>query len=399
MSIVPRMWAAVLALATLWAPAVSADDAVGLAAFERLDRQFDTRVEESGAAELSIAGFGRRWSLTLEENETLLGRLDASSRNAVHGRDNLFLAGHVVSEPDSWARLSRVGGTWSGGFYDGDELYLIDRAAGLRLPAGRSAAPDDLLLYRFSDLDLAPILLHRPVSFTKLPRSRPTVDYREFLSHLRDLTELDGNAPFLMPITVVTDTQFNNQFGANTAAVVASRVNFIDGLYTSQLGTGIQLFHHEPLASDGTLTAIDAGDLLTQFRLFMTTGAGSGIPFQGLAHLFTARSRDGSIAGIAYLGVLCSTSFGQGVDWNLTNETTNGLVFAHEVGHNFNAPHDGEGACQDETFNGIMNPSINGSQQFSNCSLQQMSGAVAGAGCLIPNPLVETMFVDGFEID
>lgn len=378
---------------------VSADDSIALAAFERLGEQFDPLVDETGDVELSIAGFGARWTLLLEPNQTLLGRLDAPARSAVYGRDNLFLAGRVADTAGSWARLSRVDGAWSGAFYDGDELYLVDRAAGLRLPAARSAAPNELLLYRFSDLDLAPILLHQPISFTAGRPSRTTADYRDFLSHLRELTALEDTVPFLMPVTVVTDTQFNNRFGANTAARVASRINFIDGLYASQLGTGIQLFHHEPLAGNGPLTATDASDLLNQFRSFMSSGNGSDIPFQGLAHLFTARSRDGGIAGIAYLGVLCNTGFGYAVDWNLNNETTNGLVFAHEVGHNFNAPHDGEGACQDETFRGIMNPSINGSQQFSNCSLARMSNSVAGASCLVANPLVDDLFADGFEID
>jgi hypothetical protein len=255
------------------------------------------------------------------------------------------------------------------------------------------------MVYRFSDLDLGPILLHAPVSFYNQSSDRPTGDYRQFVSHLTDLTVLEGEAPYLLPITVVTDTRFNDRFGLDTAAVVASRTNFIDGLYGAQLGTGIQLFHHEPLLSDGPLTATGAGDLLGQFRSFMGTGSGSNIPFAGLAHLFTDRPRDGGIAGIAYLGVLCNTRFGYGIDWNLNNETTNGLVFAHEVGHNFNAPHDGESACSDETFRGIMNPSINGSQEFSDCSLAEMSEEVGGAVCLVENPFVGDLFNDGFELD
>jgi hypothetical protein len=128
----------------------------------------------------------------------------------------------------------------------------------------------------------------------------------------------------------------------------------------------------------------------------MSSGAGSGIPFTGLAHLVTSRSRDGGIAGIAYLGVLCSSFSGYGVDWDAGNETTNGLVFAHELGHNFDAPHDGQNECADETFRGIMNPSINGSQEFSQCSLEQMQPAVAAASCLVTTPNADLIFGDGF---
>jgi len=392
---------AALALLVLCTAPVAAESPIRLHAFERLGENFGATLSlQQGPRqgyELELAGFGKHWMLTLDPNDSMFSALGADARHAVEGRDNLFLAGQVPGVPGSWVRLSRVDGRWSGGFDDGRELYLIDRANGLELPAGRSAAPGETLLYRFSDLDLGSILLHRPLSTADRP-SAPA-DYSEFLGHLREIVALDGSAAFLMPITVVTDTQFNGSFGVNTAAVVAARSNFIDGLYSSQLGTGILLLHHEPLAENGPLIATDASTLLSQFRQFMSSGDGAPIPFQGLAHLFTSRTRDGSIAGIAFLGVLCNTGFGYGVDWNLSNETTNGLVFAHEVGHNFNAPHDGQDACASEPFRGIMNPSINGSQQFSNCSLQQMSGAVANANCLVPNPFLDTLFGDGFEVN
>lgn len=374
-------------------------DQVALRAFEHLSTDLDASVDDRKRGEAEIRAFGRNWTLVLAPNRALLSLLNERAKRSVEADNNLFLSGRVVGVEGSWARLSRVAGRWSGGFFDGRELYLIDQAAGLRLPEGRAVESDRLLVYRFSDLDLRPILLHEPISFYDKSSNRQTGDYRQFVSHLRELTVLEGEAPLLLPITVVTDTQFNDRFGVDTAAVVASRTNFIDGLYSAQLGTGIQLFHHEPLVSDGSLTATDAGDLLVQFRSFMRSGSGSNIPFAGLGHLFTARSRDGGIAGIAYLGVLCNERFGYGVNWNLNNETTNGLVFAHEVGHNFNAPHDGEGACSNETFRGIMNPSINGSQQFSDCSLVEMSEEVGGAGCLVENPFLEDLFSDGFELN
>ncbi len=372
-----------------------ADERVSLHDYRFLAPDFNDRIGSRGEVTFDLAGFNRRWTLNLDDNRTLVSSLNAKERRAVRGDDNRFLSGSVVGIANSWVRLSRVDGRWSGGFFDGEELYLIDRPLGLRILSGHQPEPEQMLLYRFSDLDPGPLFLHRPLEVSG--QQQRSADFMEFISHLRELTVLQGGAPLLMPITVVTDTQFNSAFGFNTAAVVASRTNFIDGLYSGQLGTGITLFHHEPLSGNGPLTATSASELLTQFRLFMSSGAGSNIPFQGLGHLFTGRSRDGGIAGIAYLGVLCSGGFGYGVDWNLSNETTNSLVYAHEVGHNFNAPHDGENACSEETFRGIMNPSINGSQQFSDCSLGRMSAAVAIAGCLIENPDSQVLFINGFE--
>ncbi|MDT8408302.1 MAG: M12 family metallo-peptidase [Wenzhouxiangellaceae bacterium] len=348
----------------------------------------------AGENVLGLRAFGNNWRLRLNDNRKLFGRLNADAVRALRAGDDRFFAGSIDGIDGSWVRLNWIDGAWSGGFYDGTELYLVDRRGSLELPAGRSAAPGQLIAYRFSDLELGDVIGHEPL--IAAPARPATSQYGGFIDHLREVAQA-GEALFLMPITVVTDANFGATFGASTASTVAGRTNFIDGIYSSQLGTGITLFHHEPLTGNGTLTATDAQDLLEQFGDFMRSGAGSAIPFQGLAHLFTSRTRDGNTAGIAYLGALCNSSFGFGVDWNLSNETTNSLVYAHEVGHNFNAPHDGFGACANETFEGIMNPSINGSQQFSACSLQEMGNEVATAGCLIENPDSGAVFADGFE--
>src|SRR4029077_9346693 len=61
------------------------------------------------------------------------------------------------------------------------------------------------------------------------------------------------------------------------------------------------------------------------------------------------------------------------------------LIAAHELGHNFNAPHDGEaGACSSTPQTFLMAPTINMSSQFSSCSLQQMQARIQTAQCLTP---------------
>jgi hypothetical protein len=59
------------------------------------------------------------------------------------------------------------------------------------------------------------------------------------------------------------------------------------------------------------------------------------------------------------------------------------LIAAHELGHNFNAPHDGEpGACVSTPQTFLMAPQINFSNQFSQCSLQQIQARIKTAQCL-----------------
>lgn len=393
-----------LLLACIAVPATSAEQ-ISLDAFEVLEIQ-----SERGQvpARLDIQAFGRSFGMELSRNSGVLASLPSRQRSRIPAAD-LFLKGTLTGIPGSWVRLNRIDGRFSGGFFDGKELYLIDRVDGFSGTRAAATPQDRTIVFRFGDLDFPGLIDHGGID--PGDDNKPDADgadYRNFVEHLREVVTLQGTAMFAVPVTVVSDVQFTGRHGASTASVVAGRVNFIDGIYSSQVGTGIALLHHEILSDNDVLTATDARDLLVGrfngntlvqpgFRQFMRTGAGSSLPFEGLAHLFTGRNLDGSTVGIAYVGVLCSRSAGYGVDQDLTSDTTSALVFAHEVGHNFNAPHDGEDACAAETFRGIMNPSINNSQQFSNCSLAQMAPEVAAANCLVEAIDSQAIFNDSFE--
>ncbi|MBI3301304.1 MAG: hypothetical protein HYZ72_04405, partial [Deltaproteobacteria bacterium] len=64
------------------------------------------------------------------------------------------------------------------------------------------------------------------------------------------------------------------------------------------------------------------------------------------------------------------------------------LLTAHEIGHNFNAPHDNEAGseCATTPFGFIMNPwlSIDLNLKFSTCSKNLIAPEVAGASCVEP---------------
>lgn len=333
---------------------------------------------------MTIQAFGQRWELSLRDNTAPFAGLASSLRERISRGGHRYMSGTVVGKPESWVRLNWTGERWWGAFHDGRALYLVDRAAGFDW-TGRVGPPAGQdIVFRRQDLQLEGVIGHDPIDASLWPLAQSTPDR--------------GSSPGSqsLPVTIVADTAFQAEHGGNATAIVAGRINFVDGIYSSQLGTGIVLDHLEALSDDGPLTATDASTLLDEFRQFMASGDGSDIPFTGLAHLFTSRSRDGGIAGIAYLGVLCSSFAGYGVDWDAGSETTNSLVFAHELGHNFDAPHDGQDECADETFRGIMNPSINGSEEFSQCSLEQMQPEVAAASCLVTSPNADLIFGDGF---
>jgi len=66
--------------------------------------------------------------------------------------------------------------------------------------------------------------------------------------------------------------------------------------------------------------------------------------------------------------------------------TVSAIVMAHELGHNFGAPHDGQdgSACASTPSSFLMGPFLNNSSRFSSCSLQQMQPVIAGAACVVP---------------
>jgi len=355
---------------------------------------------QPGSAErpvMKLTLAGESLEVELEDNRALTTNLALDRKRAIAAAGDRFLRGRIAEHPGTWARLNWIDGRLSGAVFDGEELWLIDQAADLGVTVLDN--PRQSVAYRFSDLKLDFLFDHGGID---APEARSAgafgASYTDFAGHLREIVALEGTAMMAVPITVVSDVEFNLRHGDNSDAVVLGRVNFIDGIFSSQVGVGITLLHHEMLSDNGPLTSTDSGVLLSdQFGPFMRTGDGSLLPFGGLGHLFTNRDLDGGTVGIAYIGSLCDPGFGHGITQDLTTETGSSLVLAHEVGHNFGARHDNNPEfCPDGTPAGIMNSSINGSQDFSQCSLDAMAPRVEAAFCLVEAS--DEIFSDGFEI-
>jgi len=183
-------------------------------------------------------------------------------------------------------------------------------------------------------------------------------------------------------VSVIADHQFADTIGDDPEGAIVARMNIVDGIFSAQVGVKIALAPITVLryaADPFTATSVPT-DLLAEVSRYRGR---SGPLATGVTHLITGRSLAGTIVGIAYLGSVCSGDTAVSLSVGTLSTTESALIAAHELGHNFNAPHDGQpGACATTPQTFLMAPRINFSNQFSACSLRQIAATAAGAQCL-----------------
>ena len=345
----------------------------------------ESATEKDNRLRCSIKAFGSVFSLALESNERLVANLPHSQRRKLFDACKLF-RGTIKGVPESWVRLCKTGKKWSGMLWDGQELYILDPVRSIRhiLKPRPHSHTSGTAIYKLSD-----VVRQRGKACgvdQSAAVSQPAADYQSLVDELRGLISLEAEGASLnLDMAVVTDPLFSETqegtFGTPTSAAVAARINVVDGIYSEQVGVQISLVDIVELANNGPLTSTSPNTLLNQFSNFMGS---SGIDNPGITHLFTGRNLNGSVIGIAFLGTLCDQDNGVGVDEIRGDGTSGALLVAHELGHNFGAPHDNQGGSPCATTPGtfIMNPSLNGSDQFSQCSINQMQPTINNASCL-----------------
>ena len=330
----------------------------------------------------SFEAFGHHFHLSLEGNTRLIAKLPKQKRKNI-GKNIKFYRGSLEGNSDSWIRLTHIGKHWSGMIWDGKEAYIIDPME-MIVPALRpnpTRPSSGHVIYRLSDTRDLGTQTCGMGELGGIP-AHPMTSFDALIEELEDrvgVTALGGTRNIDMAI--VTDQEFTNANADPDAAVIA-RMNIVDGIFSQQLGVQISLVDVLPLANNNEgLTSTNAGTLLNQFGNFTDS---SSFNHPGVAHLFTGKDLDGSTVGIAFLRSLCSARFGVGVNQITGSGTAGALTVAHELGHNFGAPHDNQGNSPCATTPGtfLMNPFLNGSDQFSPCSISEIQPIVASSSCI-----------------
>jgi hypothetical protein len=367
----------------LYAERLELDDATGPAA----------RASDAGPAHVRFDAYGRRFDLVLESNARVLG---APAGAAQPWR------GSLAGQPGSWVRWTAAGARRWGMVWDGHDLYVVEpaREARRHLVGPAPADGDAPVVYRLSDT-----LAGTGAACATVATPATDATVRTGLDAYRDLARELAAAPTVhaqaaaagaptkrLQVSAVADWEYASVVGTAAALDrIVARFNNVDGIFSAQVGVQIQLAGtrvygdaREPFDTTAASTLLtEVGTFRSQWVASSPADAG------GVTHLLTGRNLDGTTVGIAYVGSLCSTRYGVSLSEGLSSYGD--LIAAHELGHNFGAPHDGEvpadgstNPCSSVPQTYLMAPAVNGSRTFSQCSLDQMAPTVAAATCLLP---------------
>ena len=340
----------------------------------------------------SFDAYGRRFDLALESNARLLAGVGEAERAAMSGMQ--VLRGTVQGMPGSWVRLTIDGERQSGMVWDGRELYVIEAADDVAPravhPLGSGRKP---VVYRLSDTQAelgagtcTAVTLDRP-----LEQASGLDEYRALVGELAqaaEATSLSGR----LRVSALADYEYLQVAGSAQSARnrIIAIFNNVDGIFSAQVGIQIELADGVTVFDDPAdpFSSSVGRDLLNELSAYRDSQP--TLRSTGLTHLVTGRDLDGSTVGIAFIGSLCLTRFGASISQGVSTLTS--LVTAHEIGHNFGAPHDGETAdpgepanpCETTPRTFLMAPQLNGSDQFSQCSLTQIEPRVRAATCILP---------------
>lgn len=347
----------------------------------------DPAIATGTGRSMSFDAFGRRFDIQLDENRSLLS---GAQRDRFADRFNIY-RGNIAGMSGSWVRLVVADNLPRGMLWDGVEYWAIDVAH------DASTGVEKPFMYRLSDLEIpAGALACSDVGVAKNAGQLAE-------AVVSDITANASQGPGAtdeIEIAVIADFEFTSAKGADTELELLTRMNNVDGIFSMQLGVQLSVTsapltfpsNNDPFTDELNSSALL--DELTDFR--------DATPSQyanGLSHLFTGRDLDTTTVGVAYTGALCSRRFGAGLTQATHNVMTDSLIAAHEIGHNFGAPHDGTSgsACESETGDFIMAPRINGEDQFSSCSIEQMQDDVNRASCITPLPNTDVAMVGGVQ--
>lgn len=193
-----------------------------------------------------------------------------------------------------------------------------------------------------------------------------------------------GSSLCVAQVACDADRFFYQEQGNSTTSVI-NRINAVMNSVNIVYERDVQIRHvitQIIVRTDATepYSSSDASTLLGEFQFHWNAAQGA-IP-RDVAHLFTGRSLIGGTIGIAFLGQICNLSQAYGlVESNCCGSLGCASdLSAHELGHNWNAPHC---SCQSPAY--TMNPSITCANRFNTGSINSITNFRNSRNCLTPD--------------
>merc|ERR1712187_120980 len=169
--------------------------------------------------------------------------------------------------------------------------------------------------------------------------------------------------PHVFKVGLVADVAAVKKHGDRLRDLIEDTIAKTSFIYESQLNIKIEISELQIYTSSETAPVYandDCPDIYTQIDNFTT---GANLP-GGAVHLLSGCGKGWGTVGLAYLGTMCIDGYSKGV--NQLHNSNSWLIFAHELGHNFNGEHsfeEGQGST-----GGIMDygdGTLNGEYQFN----------------------------------
>ncbi len=311
---------------------------------------------------MQFSAFGQEFALELEPNASV----NELARALETGPGITAYKGTVSGYPGSWVRLVFAAGGPAGLIWDGEQLYAIES------PADTVTSSEATAIYRADDLYVPQGTMTCPMG--AMPLQGSTM-FEQVVAESFEALAL--TATVNLDMGIVADFEFATDNSADPAAAMLTRMNNVDGIFSDQVGVRLSIVEIDVFSEEADpFNGTDPFDLLDELTTFR-----AGDPAQsatGLTHLFTGRNLDDTTVGLAYFGAVCSTQFAASLSESRADSGRgpflDSLIAAHEIGHSFGAPHDGDpaGDCPDTPEGFLMAPQLSDADQFSACSLETM---------------------------
>jgi metallopeptidase family M12-like protein/uncharacterized protein DUF11 len=339
---------------------------------------------KASVGSVSFDAYGRRFDMELTRNERILSTV-SQQRKAELVRSQI-LRGNLVGQPQSWVRLTEFDGRVEGAIWDGRDFYAVTSLENITpyLTTPIPGAPTQTVVYRLSDtINAFPKNFCADAQIPAGERTNGLDQYRHMVAELATEAASSATIPLQIEISLIADASFQNQYGSYSTQLLLARHNVADGVYAEQvrlllLPSDVRM---APTSPD-PFTSTDPSTLLGQLSTFRQNN--NTVGSLGLAHLVTGRQLDGTTVGIARIGGVCSVKDGVSLSEATSLIALDGLIMAHELGHNFGAVHDGTGVCAATPQTFLMAPQFNWSTMFSQCSLDAILPVIRAAKCVKP---------------